>query len=75
MEIRCPNCGKKLGDRVLGLYQTQCPRCHNAVRVVMRGAETITFGGKRYAVSCREEDETSLLRASGVYSPAQGVDT
>ena len=40
MEIRCPNrlpdgklCYKKLGDYLLGVYETTCPRCHQPVRI------------------------------------------
>lgn len=30
-DIRCPHCGKKLGTRVVGTYETVCPRCHKEV--------------------------------------------
>ena len=50
MEIRCPNCNKKLGNRVLGLYVTDCPRCHNQVRIIHTGREIVTHGGKRILV-------------------------
>lgn len=51
MEIRCPHCNKKLGNRVLGLYVTDCPRCHNQVRIIHTGRETVSHGGKRIDIS------------------------
>ena len=31
--IRCPHCAKRLGDWVVGTYQTRCPRCKATVVV------------------------------------------
>lgn len=31
--IRCPHCDKKLGDRVVGIYETTCPRCKRPVTI------------------------------------------
>lgn len=57
MEIRCPHCGKKLGDRVLGLYQTQCPRCHSVVRMVMKGREIVSFRGEKIEIVAKPAGE------------------
>lgn len=75
MEIRCPQCRKKLGNRVLGLYITDCPRCHSPVRVIMRGSETVSFRGERFLISCQPATapEPGMLTATGVYSPPTGV--
>jgi DNA-directed RNA polymerase subunit RPC12/RpoP len=35
--VRCPDCGKKLGDQVLGLYRTSCPRCPAQVEIKTYG--------------------------------------
>ena len=29
--LNCPNCGKLLGNWLLGEYGTECPRCHSAL--------------------------------------------
>lgn len=31
--IRCPHCDKKLGDRLVGTYETTCPRCKRKVTI------------------------------------------
>jgi len=31
---RCPNCNKKFGDSLDGMYETLCPRCKRFVRVI-----------------------------------------
>jgi DNA-directed RNA polymerase subunit RPC12/RpoP len=31
--VRCPECGKKLGDRLVGTYETTCPRCKRKVTI------------------------------------------
>lgn len=41
-DVRCPGCGKKLGDQVVGYYRTACPRCHREVVVVRQGTATVT---------------------------------
>lgn len=32
-DVRCPECGKKLGDRLIGTYTTTCPRCKRRVTI------------------------------------------
>lgn len=32
-DVRCPQCDKKLGTRLVGTYETICPRCHSAVKI------------------------------------------
>lgn len=31
--VRCPNCSKKLGDFLEGVYETTCPRCKRRVHI------------------------------------------
>jgi hypothetical protein len=31
--VRCPHCDKKLGDRLVGTYETTCPRCKRRVTI------------------------------------------
>lgn len=32
-EVRCPECGKKLGERLVGTYTTTCPRCKKRITI------------------------------------------
>ena len=32
-EVRCPKCGKKLGESLQGTYTTTCPRCKERVTI------------------------------------------
>lgn len=76
MDVRCPHCGKKLGNRVVGIYETDCPRCHRRVRFVRHGHEIVTFEGQSYTVAAAltgVADATDPIRFTGVYSPAKGV--
>lgn len=45
-EVRCPGCGKKLGEDVLGYYRTTCPRCHRPVVVCQPGSLRVNDGGR-----------------------------
>lgn len=31
--VRCPHCDKKLGDKLVGTYETTCPRCKRPVTI------------------------------------------
>lgn len=31
--LRCPRCGKKVGDYLDGVYGTTCPRCNAKVHI------------------------------------------
>lgn len=31
--IRCPKCNKRLGDELVGVYRTTCPRCKTPVTI------------------------------------------
>lgn len=42
-----PDCGKRLGNALIGRYDTTCPRCHEDVTVIVYGER-------------RVEDETSV---------------
>jgi len=32
-DVRCPHCNKKLGNRLVGHYETTCPRCKHEVAI------------------------------------------
>lgn len=53
--VRCSNpaCGKRLGNEVLGFYRTVCPRCHQAVTVVVPGSRRLTVNGVTYEIDVR----------------------
>ena len=60
MEIRCPHCNKKLGNKVLGLYVTDCPRCHNQVRIITLGREVVSDRGRRILVAAEPHPDSHL---------------
>jgi DNA-directed RNA polymerase subunit RPC12/RpoP len=32
-DVRCPNCDKKLGERLVGTLEVTCPRCKRKVTI------------------------------------------
>ncbi len=39
--VRCPDCGRKVGDDLIGAYRTTCPRCHTAIEFKVYGERRI----------------------------------
>lgn len=39
--VRCPECGRKVGDWLIGAYRTTCPRCHVPIEFKVYGERRI----------------------------------
>ena len=50
--LRCPGCDKRVGDEVVGVYRTRCPRCGRPVSLKGEGRTTITENGETYEARC-----------------------